>query len=327
MPRALVTPHLLYEQPGPYRDVLTAAGFEVVYPPGAKSLMEPQVLAEHLAGIDAVLAGMEPFSREVLAGSKLRAIARVGVGYDAIDVDAATELGIPIAITPGTNEVSVAEHTIALLTGVMRGFPGREREVRTGQWLRRPAPRIAGKTLGLIGLGRIGKAVVPRAQGLGLKVIASDPFPDETFAAQNNVELVSLDRLLAEADIVSLHLPASVETNDLINAATLAKMKRGAVLINTSRGNLVDEQALYEALASGHLYAAGLDVFKQEPLPLDSPLLTLGNVLVAPHMGGLDDASLEAMSRMAAQCVADLYQGRWPEGCIVNDSLREGWHW
>ena len=327
MPRVLVTPHLLHEAPGPYRDVLLQAGMEIVYPPLDGLLMEPDVLAEHLQGIDAVLAGMEPFNASVIGRSKLRVIARVGVGYDAVDVPAATEHGVAVVITPGTNEVSVAEHTIAFITGIMRGFPGREREVRTGEWLRRPAPRLAGKTLGIVGLGRIGKAVVPRAQGLGLNVIAYDPYPDEDYCTAQGVRLVSFDDLLAEADIVSLHLPATVDTTDLMNAETLARMKAGSVLINTARGSLVDEEALYEALATGHLYAAGLDVFKIEPLPLDSPLLRLENLLVAPHTGGLDDRSLEAMSQMAAECVVELHAGRWPAGCVVNDALREGWRW
>lgn len=327
MPRVLVTPHLLFEAAGPYRDVLLQAGMEIVYPPADTPLMDPETLLAQLDGIDAVLAGMEPFNPSVIQKSNLRVIARVGVGYDAVDVPAATEQGVAVVITPGTNEVSVAEHTIALITGVMRGFPGREREVRSGKWLRRPAPRLAGRTLGIVGLGRIGKAVVPRAKGLGLEVIAYDPYPDEAYAEAHGVEYRSFDELLAEADIVSLHLPGSAETFDLMNAASLARMKAGSVLINTARGSLVDEAALYEVLSSGHLYAAGLDVFKVEPLPLDSPLLTLDNLLVAPHMGGLDERSLEAMSQLAAQCVVDLHAGRWPDGCVVNASLRDNWRW
>jgi phosphoglycerate dehydrogenase-like enzyme len=139
--------------------------------------------------------------------------------------------------------------------------------------------------------------------------------------------LCTFAELLAAADIVSLHMPATVQTTDLINRQTLAQMKRGSVLINTSRGALVDEDALCEALASGHLMGAGLDVFKVEPLPLSSPLLALENVLVSPHMGGLDAESLEAMTALAARCVADLYQARWPDGCVVNAELRPGWKW
>jgi phosphoglycerate dehydrogenase-like enzyme len=327
MPRVLVTPAVLYQAPGTYRDVLEAAGLEVVYPTAGLSLLDPKNLISQLAGIDAVLASVERYDRAVIEASRLRVIARVGVGYDAVDVAAATDRGALVTITPGTNEHSVAELTIALITGVFRGLPYRYHEVRSGKWTKRALPRLSGKTLGLVGMGRIGRAVVPRAHGLGLKVIAHDPLADPEFAEQFGVRLCSFAELLGQADIVSLHMPATVQTNDLINRQTLAQMKRGAVLINTSRGALVDEDALCDALKSGHLLGAGLDVFKIEPLPLDSPLLALDNVLLSPHMGGLDEESLEAMTALAARCVAELYQGRWPEGCVVNEHLRPGWKW
>ena len=327
MPRILVTPTALRNAPGPYRDALTRAGLEVVDATVDEAKMTESALIAQLEGIDGVLAGMDPFTPKVLAATKLRAIARMGVGYDAIDVPAATRLKIPVTITPGTNEHSVAEQTMALLLGVFRGVALRDREVRGGVWKRQSLKRLAGRTLGLVGLGRIGKAVVPRAIGMGLKVIAYDPKPDFVFASAFGVALCSLDELLAAADIVSLHLPCTKETVDLIDAPALAKMKAGSVLINTSRGGLVDEAALVAALRSGRLFAAGLDVFKVEPLPLDSPLLSFDNVLVAPHMGGLDEESSEAMATLAAECLAHLYRGKWPDGCVVNDELRTGWKW
>ncbi len=327
MPRVLVTPSVLFNLPGTYSQVLQSAGLEVVYPPAGVDLYNEATLIEHLQGIDATLASTEPYSRRVLAATKLRVVARMGVGYDAVDVPAAAEHGVAVTITPGANEHSVAELTIALLTGVYRGLPRRIDEVRSGKWTKQTLPRLWGQTIGLVGLGRIGKAVVPRANGLGLKVLAYDPYPDRDFAAKNNVELCSFDDLLTRSDIVSLHLPNMAETLNLINAKTLAKMKRGSVLINTARGSLVDEQALVAALRSGHLMGAGLDVFQVEPLPTSSPLLEFDNVLVTPHMAGLDHDSFEAMGRIAAECVANLYQGRWPEGCVVNPTIREGWKW
>jgi phosphoglycerate dehydrogenase-like enzyme len=158
-------------------------------------------------------------------------------------------------------------------------------------------------------------------------VIAHDPLADAPWAAEHDVRLCSFDELLATANIVSLHLPASVESGNLINAQTLARMKRGAVLINTSRGALVDEDALVVALRSGHLLGAGLDVFKVEPLPLDSPLLTLDNLLLLPHIAGLDEESERATALRAAQSIVDLHQGRWPTECVVNGELRERWRW
>ncbi len=327
MPRVLVTPPHLYQRSGTYRDVLEQAGLEVIYPPGGQSMFDLANLKQSLQGIDAVLASVEPYNAEVLQSASLKVIARMGVGYDAVDVPTATELGVAVTTTPGTNEHSVAETAIALITGVYRGLPRRHYEVIQGKWSKQKLPRLAGKTIGLLGLGRIGRATAWRCQGLGLNVIGYDPYADQAWAASQNVRLCSLDELLAESDIVSLHLPATAETFDLINRQTLAKMKPKSVLINTSRGALVDEAALAEALQSGHLMAAGLDVFKVEPLPTDSPLLQLDNVLFMPHLAGLDDDSEEAMGRMAAQCIADLYQGTWPEVCVVNPKVRDRWNW
>jgi len=327
MSRILVTPVELVYQPGPCQAVLEKAGFEIVYPPRGVRLYQTDLLVEHLQGVDGMVAGMEPLDRQVLESSRLRAIARVGVGYDAIDVPAATRLGIAVTITPGTNHVSVAEHTLALVLGVTRGFPKRDQDVRSGRWGRKLLPRLAGKTLGLLGLGRIGKAVVPRAQGLELNVIAHDPHGDAAFAAQNGVRLCSLDELLASADIVSLHLPCTAETTHLINRSSLAKMRPGAILINTARGGLVDEDALADALAGGHLGGAGLDAFAVEPLSATSRLLGFDNVLLSPHTAGVDQESIVAMSVLAAECLAGLYNGKVPDGCLVNPEIGPAWKW
>ncbi len=327
MPRVLVTPTLLRNVPGDYSEILLAGGFEVVYPPEGFDTMQRENLLQVLAGMDAMLASVEPLTRDVLAQSKLRAIARMGVGYDAIDIPAATELGIAVTITPGTLEESVAEHTIALMLAVTRGVVARDREVRRGIWTRQALPRIAGKTFGIVGLGRIGRAVVPKVQGLGMKVVAYDPFADVDFASRSGVTLMSLSELLETADVVSLHSPTTPDTANLINRQTLARMKPGAVLINTARGAVVDEEALCEALDRGQLLGAALDVFKIEPLPTTSPLLAYDNVVLCTHMGGMDCESQAATSSLAALCLVQLFQGRWPDACVVNRQLREGWKW
>lgn len=327
MPRALVTPPMLLNRPGRYSEVLEGGGFEVVYPPEGADRKDPATLLRMLEGVDAILASVEPLNRDILSQSQLRVVARSGVGYDSVDVTAATDLGIVVTIAPGEVEKSAAEHTIALLLGLTRGVVERDQNVRAGRWIIRARPRIAGKTMGIVGLGRIGKEVATRAIGLGMKVIAFDPFPDQEFAAAHDVALCSFDELLTTADVVSLHLPTTPETADIINANTLAKMKSGAIFVNTSRGATVDEDALCDALSSGHLFGAALDVFKREPLPLDSPLLKLENVLVCTHLGGLDEVSVVAMPGRAAQCIVDLYEGRWPEGCVINKELRDGWSW
>jgi D-3-phosphoglycerate dehydrogenase len=327
MPRVLVTPTILRNIPGEYSEILLQGGFEVVYPPEGYDTFRRENLLKSLEGIDAMLASTEPLTRDVLGQTKLRAIARMGVGFDSIDIAAATDLGIAVTITPGTLEESVAEHTIALLLGVTRGLVARDREVRQGVWTRRPMPRMAGKTFGIVGLGRIGRAVVPRVLGLGMKVIAHDPFADKEFAARHGITLMTLGELLETADVVSLHPPTTPETLNMINRQTLSRMKPGAVLINTARGAVVDEEALCEALDRGQFLGVALDVFKTEPLPLSSPLLKYDNVLVCTHMGGLDCESQTATSSLAAMCLVDLSQSRWPDACVVNRQLRDRWKW
>jgi phosphoglycerate dehydrogenase-like enzyme len=325
MPRILVTPAVYRHGRGPWREVLSAAGFEIVIPPDDCTQIDTAAFLRHLPGIDGTLASVERYDRTVFAGSRLRVVARVGVGYDAVDVSAATEHGVVVTITPGTNEHSVAEQAIALLTAVFRDTARRDREVRQGIWRRDSPRRLAGNTIGLVGLGRIGKAMVPRCQGLGLKVIGYDPYANLSWAAEHQVELCSFDQLLAQSDVVSLLMPCTPETTDLINPATLGRMKRGAVLINTSRGGLVDEAALVAALSSGQLFGAGLDVCKVEPLPANSPLRTADTIVFAPHLGGIDQEALDAMGRLAAQCLVDLLSGRWPEPCVVNPDVKQAW--
>lgn len=327
MPRVLITPVVYANGRGPWREVLDAAGFEVVFAKGDCTTLPADEFLQQLQGIDCTLASVEKYSDAIFAGSKLRAVARVGVGFDAVDVAAATKHGVAVCITPGTNEHSVAEQAIALITAVFRDTCRRDREIRQSKWRRDCPRRLAGNVIGLVGLGRIGRAMTPRCQGLGLKVIAHDPFADAKFAQQMGIELVSLDDLFAKADIVSLHCPCTPETTDLINATTLARMKPDSVLINTARGGLVDEDALCDALAGGHIYGAGLDVCKTEPLPAMSRLRTFENVVFAPHLGGIDQDALDAMGRLAAQCLVDLSRNNWPVGCVVNDTLREGWRW
>jgi D-3-phosphoglycerate dehydrogenase / 2-oxoglutarate reductase len=327
MPRVLFTPTVFRNVPGAYFDTFKAGGFEVVYPPAGCDTMRHENLLPLLAGVDAMVASVEKMTREVMGQTKLRAIARMGVGYDSIDIAAATDLGIPVTITPGTLEESVAEHTVALMLGVSRALLQRDREVRAGKWTRKPFPRMAGKTFGIVGLGRIGRAVVPKIQGLGMKIVAFDPYADKPWAEQAGIPLVSFEELLRTADVVSLHVTTTPDTTNMINAKTLALMKPTAILINTGRGALVDEQALCEALDRGHLFGVGLDVFKTEPLPVPNPLLKYDNVLTCTHMGGLDTESTAAMANLAAQCIVDLAHGKWPDACVVNSDLKARYKW
>ena len=313
---------------GPHFELLGNAGFETVVVDRALDLNVEDSMLLALRDAHACIAGSEPITARVIAACpKLRVIARTGVGFDAVNIPACDQAQIVVATTPGVNHHAVAEHTIAMLMTLARNLPQRDREVRQGIWEKIPTPRVMGRTLGLVGLGRIGRAVATRARGLGLAVIAFDPFPSREFAEQWQVEFTSLDELLSRSDFVSLHLPMDRTSRHLINADALRRMKRGAILINTARGPLIDESALCAALKSGHLRAAGLDVFEKEPLPLDSPLLKLENVLTCGHVAGLDEESQQGTLRMAAQVIIDLHQGRWPAECIRNLPGAKDWRW
>jgi len=326
MPRVLCT--ALSTETGPHFELLRSAGFDCDVVDRSLNLWDEQSLVKAADGYDAILAGSEPFTEAVLTQlPSLRVLSRTGVGWDAIDAKVCDRLGIVIAITPGVNHDSVAEHTIALLMGVSRGFPQSDHEVRQNVWQRVARPRVMSRTLGLVGLGRIGQAVAWRAIGLGMKVLACDQAPSADFVASHNVELVSFDDLLARSDYVSLHVPVTPETRHLIDASAIEKMRDGVVIINTARGPLIDETALISALESGKVAAAGLDVFEEEPLPAESPLLKRQNVLLSGHVAGLDQESHRDTCKMAAETIISLHRGDWPGDRIQNLHDRDGWQW
>ena len=326
-PRVLLTS--LGAETGPHFEILRAGGFDPQVVDRSVNLWDEDNLIRMLDGVVAVLAGSEPHTRRVIeAAPEVRVLARMGVGFDAIDVAACDELGVVVTTTPGCNHDSVAEHTFALLMGIARDFPRQDMGVRRGQWVRQALPRVQGSTLGIVGLGRIGRAVAWRGVGLGMKVLAFEPNPDKAFCEKWNIEVVPLDDLLARSDYVSLHCPASAESRHLMNAERIAKMKPGSVLINTARGPLIDETALVAALKSGHLRAAGLDVFEKEPLPTTSPLIDMENVLLAGHTAGLDAESHRDSYAMAAENIVTLaHGGRPPAERIQNRKSLDGWSW
>ena len=252
----------------------------------------------------------------------LRVISRHGVGFNNVDVAAATARGIPVLIAPATNGQSVAELTMGLLLAVARSIPAHDVAIRQGNWDRSGSGlQLAGRTLGLVGVGGIGRAVARAALGLGMRVVAFDEYmrPD---SAMLEVELAaSLDDLLGSVDVLSLHCPLTPETRGLIGPAQLARLRRGAIVVNTARGGLIDEAALAESLQSGQLAGAGLDTFADEP-PLHSPLLSLRNVVMTPHMGGSTDAALAATAITAVEHALKVLRGEPvdPEVC-VNPSI------
>ncbi len=327
MASVLVCPHLLRNQPGRFRSLLVDAGFEMIDPTGADAL-GPEDLARWLPRADAILAGLERFTPELFAvAPRLRAIARVGVGYDLIDLAAARERGVVVTITPGVNQESVAEQTFALLLALTRRVVAGDRAMQSGGWDRRVVAPLRGQTLGLVGFGRIGRAVAQRALAFNMRVIAHDIALVDEADPLPQVRRVGLDELLELADVVSLHAPLTEATRNMVDARFLARMRPGARLINTARGGLVVESDLREALESGHLAGAGLDVLNQEPPEAGSVLLGAPNLVLSPHVGGLDSKSLADMAESAASCLVALREGRWPAANVGDAGLREGWKW
>lgn len=331
MPTVLITPESMLRVQAPYVDILRQGGFEIRYPKNpvlARGLVTDAETIDEMQGINAIIAGGEIFNPAVIAAlPELRVIARAGVGYDRVNVPAATKHKVALTITPTANHEAVAEHVFAILLASAKHVARDDRNLRTGVWSRQLTEPVRGRTLGLLGLGRIGRSTAIRGMAMGMKVIACETMPNLEFVRSNRIELVDLDALLARSDYLSLHCPLNDQTRGLVNAAFLAKMKPGSTLVNTARGGLVVEKDLIVALNSGHLRAAALDVFEVEPTPADNPLFALDNVVLTPHLAGTDAQSLENMGIECAESIVALYQNRWPDGAVVNSELRETWKW
>jgi len=284
-----------------------------------------QVLLERVRGVDGLLSLLtDPVDAEVMdaAGPGLKVISNFAVGYDNVDVAAATARGIPVGNTPGVLTETTADLAFALLMAAARRVVEGAEYVRAGKW-RTWGPTLLlghdvhGATLGIVGMGRIGRALTRRAAGFGVRVIYFDPYCDAGKGPYIGVMVrCDLNELLAEADFVSLHVPLTDDTYHLINAETLARMKPTAVLINTSRGPVVDADALYDALAAGRIAYAALDVTEPEPLPADHKLLTLSNCLVVPHIASASWATRTRMAIMAAENLLAGLRGERLPNCV-----------
>ncbi len=299
--------------------LLLQAGLSIRLEPklGARTSTE---LIGVLGDAVAVIASNDPFSADVFeACPNLKVIARTGVGVDAIDVPAATRAGVVIATAPGTNEETVADHTLALMLALVRRLVEHDRSLRERRWDRAGniTPNdLVGATVGVIGSGTIGRGVIRRVLAFGSRVLVCDPV---LMTPPEGTELVPLDQLLSESDVVTLHVPLLDQTRGLIGAHELALMKPTAVLVNASRGHIVDETALAAALRNGRLAAAGLDVFAEEP-PFDSELLDLPNVLVTPHVGGISHRAITAMNEVATRSVIAVLRGTMPPNVVNRDA-------
>jgi phosphoglycerate dehydrogenase-like enzyme len=326
----MITPPVFREVRGPWLRPLEAAGFEIRYPgpPDFGRGPSEQEVIQRFQGVAAVISGGDRFTRGALAAlPELRVIARAGVGYDWVDVGACTDHGVALTITPTANHESVAEAALAFVFATAKELLARDAGTRTGSWPSKPTGPIRGRTLGILGLGRIGRSVATRARALAMRVIATESFPDLEFTRRNEVELVSFDELLAQSDYLTIHCPLNDSTRGMFNADVLSRMKPESVLINTARGGLMVEADLVAALRNGPLRAAGLDVFEREPAAADNPLFQLDNVVVSPHVGGVDTLSAENMALEAADSIVKLARNEWPEGSVVNNELRANWRW
>jgi phosphoglycerate dehydrogenase-like enzyme len=305
------------------QEQLRNAGCKLIFPQKFGPLKTDDLL-NLLNGIDAVVASVDPYNSAVLqapAAARLKIISRWGVGYDSIDVLTATRLGIVVTYTPGMLDDAVADYTFALLLALARRVHEGHLTMHNGEWRVAWGSDVSGKSLGIVGCGRIGQAVARRAKGFNLRLLAYDTSPNAT-AHELGVKFVSREELLAESDYVSLHAALTPQSRGLIGEAQLRKMKPTAYLINAGRGALVDEAALFRALQEGWIAGAALDTFVTEPLPADHPLRHAPNVLLTPHQASFGRETGERVSLAAAQAIVDLMDGRSPNHVLNPDVFK-----
>ena len=300
-------------------DQLTAAGLTTRRAPKLGD-RTPEELCLLAAGTVGAIVSTDPFEAQVFdVCPELRVIARVGVGVDSIDLAAASAAGVAVTTTPGVNESTTADHAVALMLAAIRRVAEHDSAVRRGEWPRSGTHvpwDLAGTTIGLVGYGRIGKLVARRLAGFDVQILFTDPNQPATDHAQR----VNLDALLASANVISIHTPLVAETRNLIGSREFGLMRRDAIFVNTARGGVVDEQALVEALATGRIRGAALDVFEPEP-PRSKQRLELRNVVLSPHIAGISELSVEQMVQQATAAVLDVLAGRTPDGLVNPEAL------
>jgi D-3-phosphoglycerate dehydrogenase len=310
--RVLLTTTSYQDIAGPHHDLLESTGIEIVRERGP--LSEARML-ELVGDFDAILCGDDLISRAVLekASPRLRILSKYGIGVDKIDVKAATEMGIPLSFCPGVNHTTVAEHTFALLLALVRNLVEIANATHAGNWKRLTGHEIMGKTIGIVGLGRIGKEVAIRAKAFGMTVLAYDVYWDEAFAASHGIKRAAgVAEIFEKSDVISLHTNLTPETRDMIRAETIATMKDGVIILNCSRGEVVHTADLAAALESGKVGGYGADVLDEEPPRPEHPLLKAKNCIVTSHIGSRTYESVQRQAMMAAQNLLHLLRGEKP---------------
>jgi D-3-phosphoglycerate dehydrogenase len=311
--KVLVTPTSYGSQDPTLKPFLEDQVGEVVYNDTGKPLSGGHLI-DLLTGVDGYIAGLDEITAEVLnTATNLKVVSRYGVGFNNVDMEAAKANKIIVTNTPGANAKSVAELAVGMILSLMRPIIPANAQTKSGEWPRFKGLSLEGKTVGLLGLGAIGKETAKRLAGFDCKLLAFDIFQDKEFAAKFGITFLPMQEILPQADVISLHLPGIPETFDMVNDEFLEQMKPGAFLVNTARGVLVDEDALVRALASGHLKGAGLDAFKQEPPGAENPLLGFEQVITTPHMGAHSDSSTNAMGWMSTHDCLAVLKGKQPK--------------
>ena len=298
--KVLTTPRSYGKTDPAVFEMLEKAGLEVIRNETG-GILDREAMKRLLADCEGVIVGVDPLDAQVMAAApRLLAIAKYGVGVDNIDLEAARARGIKVSRTVGANAEAVADYAMTLMLAVARRAAAIDARCRRGDWGKITTRDVSGGVLGLLGVGAIGRLVARRAQGFGMTVMAYDPFWDEDYARVNGIVKASPEEICARADVISLHLPLTEETRGTIGAPELAQMKPDAILVNTARGGLIDENALLDALAAGRIYGAGVDAFAQEP-PEDPRWFTLENVVLGSHCAASTDGAARNMGRMATE--------------------------
>jgi len=311
--KILVTPTSYGSQDPELKTELEKLVGEVVYNNTGKPLTSDQ-LKELLIDVDGYIAGLDEIDAVAFDSAPiLKVVSRYGVGYNNVDLNAASKNGVIVTNTPGANAIAVAELTIALILNMLRPILPAVQRTKQGEWPRYKGFSLDGKTVGLLGLGAIGKETAKRLAGFGCRVMAYDLYPDEKFAAEYGIEMSILDVILPAADIISLHLPGTAETREIVNAEFIEKMKPGAWLVNTARGDLISEKALVDAIENGKLSGAALDVYSEEPPSPLSTIFSFDQIITTPHMGAHADSATNAMGRMAMDECLRVLQGVEPK--------------
>jgi len=299
--------------------LLEEAGYELVFNPYGRRLKQADI-PEMLDGIAAIIAGTEPYSQKVLEKNKVKVISRVGIGLDSVPLNYCKKVGIQVTYTPDAPSRGVAELTLAQILNLARHILPSDHSVRAGAWNRLMGKLVSEMTIGVLGVGRIGKLVIQLLDPLGPRILACDNKPDKTFSAGRKLEWVDRNTLFTKSDLVTLHIPGNRENQHLVNREVLSRMKTGSYLINTSRGTVIDEEALYDALVQHHLGGAALDVFDSEPY--EGPLSQLDQVVLTAHIAASASQTRLEMELQATRDCIKVLQGEKPDfDALTKDNL------